>query len=219
VSKKYNPLKDEIFLPIPLKIAQRKDLKNLSKIVYGYLLKCFGTDGVVNPSIKAIAGALGVTDRTIRKSLKELKDNNLIKSTRTGKSNNYEFIRIEDRPTVVPSDRPTVVPSDRPTVVPSDRPTVVPSLLLKEKRKEKIKKSGAAPDSFNNFHPYLDEIMRTMPDILKGQLSRPFVNKCLWDKNGDRPYIYWLFEKCADKTDPAGWVAGGMINYYAGYLK
>lgn len=89
-------------------------------------------------------------------------------------------------------------------------------LPLKEKKR---KRSGAAPDCFENYHPYLDEVMRLIPGAIRGQLSRPFVNKCLWDKNGDRPYFNWLFENCVDKRDPAGWVAEGMMGYYASYLK
>ena len=88
-----------------------------------------------------------------------------------------------------------------------------------KKKKSKEKSEGAAPDCFENYHPYLDEVMRLIPDAIRGQLSRPFVNKCLWEKNGDRPYFNWLFENCVDKRDPAGWVAEGMMGYYAGYLK
>lgn len=90
---------------------------------------------------------------------------------------------------------------------------------IKEKEKKKTKeKSGATPDSFNNFHPYLDELMASMPNELRGQLARPFVNKCLWEKQGDRPYFYWIFDNCTGKDDPAAWAAEGMINYYAAYL-
>lgn len=91
---------------------------------------------------------------------------------------------------------------------------------IKRKEKNNIKeKSGAAPDSFDNFHPYIDEIMSAIPRPAKGRLSKIFMNKCLWEKRGDRPYFYWLFDKCYGKNDPASWIAGGLINYYAEYLK
>ena len=207
--EKYNPLKDEIFLPVPLKIAQRKDLKNLSKLVYGYLLKCFGKDGLVCPTMAHIANDLKISRQMVSKCITELKTKKLIGVKKTGKASRYEFIDVN-----------TVQTSDVNTVQTSDVNTVQTSPLLKEKEKKKIKeKSGAAPDYFNDLHPYLDEIMSAIPDIAKGQLSRPFVNKCLFEKNGDRPYIYWLFDKCQSKNDPAGWIAGGLIGNYGEYFK
>jgi hypothetical protein len=92
VSDKYNPLKNEIFLPIPLKIAQRKDLKNLSKLVYGYLLKCFGKNGLACPKMAVIAKDLNVSRRMISKCITELKTKNLIKICKTGKASRYEFV-------------------------------------------------------------------------------------------------------------------------------
>lgn len=91
---------------------------------------------------------------------------------------------------------------------------------IKEKEKKKSKeKLGASPDFSKNNHPDLEEVMQKIPQPLKPKFSRIFVNKCLIEKNGDRPYFYWLFEKCPDKPSPENWLAKGMINYYAEYLR
>jgi hypothetical protein len=269
VSDKYNPLKNEIFLPIPLKIAQRKDLKNLSKLVYGYLLKCFGKNGLACPKMAVIAKDLNVSRRMISKCITELKTKNLIKIYKTGKANQYEFI---DGNTVFPSDVNTVFPSDVNTVFPSPiikrknkrknkrlgatpdsfsnsqlpgnpdirkelmtinqkHPTKQKGLttinqrlttinpLIKKEKKEKKEKLGATPDSFNFWHPYIDEIMAAMPKQAKGKISRAFINEHLKKKGGDRPYFYWVFENATDKPDPVKWITMGIRGYYAAYLK
>jgi hypothetical protein len=91
---------------------------------------------------------------------------------------------------------------------------------IKEKEKKKIKeKSVATPDSFNIWHPYIDEIMEAIPDNAKGKISRAFINEHLKKKNGDRPYFYWLFNHADDKQDPVKWLANGIRGYYKAYLK
>jgi hypothetical protein len=237
VSDKYNPLKNEIFLPIPLKIAQRKDLKNLSKLIYGYLLKCFGKNGLACPKMAVIAKDLNVSRRMISKCITELKTKNLIKIYKTGKANQYEFI---DGNTVFTSDGNTVFTSDGNTVFTSDGNTVFPSPIIKRKNKRKNKRSGATPDSFSNsqlpgdpdircegssnhdpqiWHPYIDEIMAAMPEQAKGKISRAFINEHLKKKGGDRPYFYWVFENAIDKPDPVKWITMGIRGYYGAYLK
>lgn len=117
----YNPLANQMFYPVPAQIALRKDIKNISKLVYGYLVKCFGADGLVCPKMATIARDLEITVRTVGKCIKELKGTGLIKSKRTGKASTYEFIPVEDRNTVGRSDRNTVGRS--------------PSIILKDKEK------------------------------------------------------------------------------------
>ena len=91
---------------------------------------------------------------------------------------------------------------------------------IKEKEKKKIKeKSGATPDSFNFWHPYIDEIMAAMPKEAKGKIPRAFVNEHLKKKGGDRPYFYWVFENAMDKPDPVKWITKGIRGYYGAYLK
>lgn len=90
---KYNPLKEEILLPIPIKIAQRKDIKNLSKLVYGYLLKCFGKDGKINPSMSLISKDLNISRQHISKAISELKEKSLISVIKTGRASYYRFIK------------------------------------------------------------------------------------------------------------------------------
>ena len=91
---------------------------------------------------------------------------------------------------------------------------------IKEKEKNKTKeKSGATPDSFNFWHPYIDEIMAAMPEQAKGKISRAFINEHLKKKGGDRPYFYWVFENAIDKPDPVKWITMGIRGYYGAYLK
>ena len=82
--------------------------------------------------------------------------------------------------------------------------------------KEKL---GATPDSFNFWHPYIDEIMAAIPKEAKGKIPRAFVNEHLKKKGGDRPYFYWVFDHAADKPDPVKWITMGIRGYYAAYLK
>ena len=223
MSDKYNPLKNEIFLPIPLKIAQRKDLKNLSKLVYGYLLKCFGKNGLACPKMAEIAKDLNVSRQIVSKCITELKTKNLIKICKTGKASRYEFIDVN-------------------TALTSDVNTALTSPIIKRKNKRKNKKSGATPDSFSNsqlpiryegssnhdpqnkenhqfWHPYIDEIMAAIPKEAKGKIPRAFVNEHLKKKGGDRPYFYWVFDHAADKPDPVKWITMGIRGYYGAYLK
>jgi len=91
---------------------------------------------------------------------------------------------------------------------------------IKEKEKNKTKeKSGATPDSFNFWHPYIDEIMAAMPKQAKGKISRAFINEHLKKKGGDRPYFYWVFDHATDKPDPVKWITMGIRGYYGAYLK
>jgi predicted transcriptional regulator len=224
VSDKYNPLKNEIFLPIPLKIAQRKDLKNLSKLVYGYLLKCFGKNDLACPKMAEIAKDLNVSRQIVSKCITELKTKDLIKICKTGKASRYEFIDVNtvltsDVNTVLTSDVNTALTSDVNTALTSDVNTALTSPIIKRKNKRKNKKSGATPDSFNFWHPYIDEIMAAMPEQAKGKISRAFINEHLKKKGGDRPYFYWVFDHAADKPDPVKWITMGIRGYYAAYLK
>jgi hypothetical protein len=91
--------------------------------------------------------------------------------------------------------------------------------LIKKEKKEKKEKLGATPDSFNFWHPYIDEIMAAIPKEAKGKIPRAFVNEHLKKKGGDRPYFYWVFDHAADKPDPVKWITMGIRGYYAAYLK
>jgi hypothetical protein len=91
--------------------------------------------------------------------------------------------------------------------------------LIKKEKKEKKEKLGATPDSFNFWHPYIDEIMAAIPKEAKGKIPRAFVNEHLKKKGGDRPYFYWVFDHAADKPDPVKWITMGIRGYYGAYLK
>lgn len=213
----YNPLKEFEFIPIPLVIDRRNDLKSISKRVYGYYLKCYGKDGDIFPTAAAIANGLGKSRKTINEGIKELKEKNLIYTKKKGIRNRVFFNKLNEDgypASVTPSVTDSVTPGVTDSVTPG---VTIPIIKDKEKKKTK-EKSGATPDSFNNFHPYIDEIMAAIPKVAKGRLSKIFINKCLWEKEGDRPYFYWLFDKCCGKNDPARWIAGGLINYYSEYL-
>jgi hypothetical protein len=220
VNPRYDPGKDffpvDIFKTIKsIQAIDRKILPHAEKNLLVSILIHLGENGNIWPNNEQIGKRIGESKDYAKNIIMRLKNKGYLQITGRGKKRKISVIeqKIFGNSQLPKSE----IGNSQLPVGNSQLPTE--PLPIKRKEKKIIKeKSGAAPDSFNNFHPYLDEIMLTMPDILKGQLSRPFINKCLWDKQGDRPYFNWLFEKCADKDDPAAWVAKGMTAYYAAYL-
>lgn len=202
-----------------IKSIQKTDRKVLPHAEKNLLISIaihLGENGHIWPTNEQMGERIGESKDYVKNLLMRLKNKEYIAIEGRGKTRKIKI--IEDN---IFGNSQLPNHANGNSQLPTGNSQLPKSVLpIKRKEKKKIKeKSGAAPDSFNNFHPYLDEMMRSMPDKLKGQLARPFVNKCLWGKNGDRPYFNWLFENCVDKDDPAGWTAKGMINYYAAYLK
>lgn len=78
---------------IPLEIANRKDIKNTSKLIYGYLF--YQYENKINYStIAQIAIDLNFSKQTIIKCLKNLEEDNLIEVIRDELKNNYEFKKV-----------------------------------------------------------------------------------------------------------------------------
>lgn len=92
----YNPIKDDIVVSIPLFIAKRKDISNLAKIVYGYLLENFASNQPFNPTVDQISTDLNYSRNRISQCLKQLREAELIKTIRTGRANLYFFIKDRD---------------------------------------------------------------------------------------------------------------------------
>lgn len=83
---------NEIPLLIPLKIAQRKDIRNLTKLIYGYLLRNQYHNENICILMADIAKDLKRSRQQISQSITELKNKHLIKITKTGRANHYELL-------------------------------------------------------------------------------------------------------------------------------
>jgi hypothetical protein len=172
-----------------------------------------GENGYVWPTNLQLGERIGENKDYIKNLLMRLKNKGYLKITGTRKDRRISLV---DEIILGNSQLPkTKVGNSQLPVGNSQLPP-----LIKEKKKKKIKeKSGAAPDFMNKNHEYLEEMMQSIPAVANGQLSRLFVNQCLKEKNGDRPYFRWLFENCVNKKNPAGWLVKGMQGYYAEYLR
>ena len=161
--KPYNPLEHFTFIPIPLVIERRNDLKSISKRVYGYYLKCFGKDGIVNPSASTVASALGKSRKTIKQGIAELKSKKLIHTKKKGRVNHVFFNKLDNngfplhgtpgvpclKQDFTPEHDPNMAPmgSQVPGThgVPGSGTHGVPG-ILKDNLKDNLKESEAAPD-------------------------------------------------------------------------
>lgn len=83
-----------MFLQIPLNLANDHELKNISKIVYGYIFSYRKTFESF-PTVKQIANDLNRSEKTISRSITELRKNGYIKTYRTGSSNIVDFLPID----------------------------------------------------------------------------------------------------------------------------
>lgn len=84
-----------MFLIIPIDVAANTDIKNISKLVYGYL---FGHNQMFQsfPTAKQIADDLKKSIKTISISLSELKNYDLINVVKSGRENQYQFTKQEN---------------------------------------------------------------------------------------------------------------------------
>ena len=198
-----------------IKSIQKIDRKTLPHAEKNLLISIaihLGDNGHIWPTNEQMGERIGENKDYIKNLLMRLKKKGFISIKGRGKSRD---IKLTEANIFGNSQLPNHANGN--SQLPVGNSQLPPYIKEKEKKKTK-EKSGATPDYFNNFHPYLDELMASMPNELRGQLARPFVNKCLWEKQGDRPYFYWIFDNCTAKDDPAAWAAEGMINYYAAYL-
>lgn len=82
--EKFNPFKVFVGLFIPNALARYKKISANAKLLYGRLAQFAGKDGRCFPSQALMAEEIGVTERAVRKLLKELKENGFIAVTKPG---------------------------------------------------------------------------------------------------------------------------------------
>jgi hypothetical protein len=82
---------------VPNWLARRIDISSGAKLCYGRLAQFSGRGGKCHPSERTLANELGVSERTCRRFLAELKDRQLIRVHRIGlgRANRYEFLEHE----------------------------------------------------------------------------------------------------------------------------
>lgn len=94
IGKPFNPYKMFVGSFIPQWLECRPEISAGAKLIYARMYRYSGKNGVCNPRQEVLAKSVGVSDRQIRTYLKELEDNNLIASKRSGlgRSNVYVFL-------------------------------------------------------------------------------------------------------------------------------
>jgi hypothetical protein len=94
---KFNPFQKFIGFMVPNWLARREEISSGAKLCYGRLAQFSGRDGNCHPSERTLAHELGVSERTCRRFLAELKNQRFIAVHRVGlgRSNRYEFLEHE----------------------------------------------------------------------------------------------------------------------------
>lgn len=187
-----------------IQATDKNELNHTLKDLLISILIRFGENGYIWADNTQIGAWIGEDSEYVKNLLSKLKKKN--------------YLNLEGRKSqrkIYPGAKLVRDPLSRNLDVRDPLSRTVDTPIKKKNIKEK---SGAAPDSFLIFHPYLDEIIEAIPKPIRPQISRVFVNKCLHEKNGDRPYFYFLIDKCMGKSDPAAWLVAGMRGYYAQYL-
>ena len=103
-NKVINPYRKWTGCQIPNWLLKRREISKGAKLCYSRLIQYAGQDGKAFPKQKVLAEELGIkSDRTVRKYLKELETQNLLKIKQRGKmqSNRYFFLDHE----WIPSER------------------------------------------------------------------------------------------------------------------
>lgn len=142
--KYINPFKLFTGSFIPEWLEVRPDISVGAKLIYARLCRYAGKDGFAYPGIDAIAEAVGMNDRSVKRYTKELRDNNLIEVEQRGlgRSNVYRFLNpFDDK--LCPTGRDKIVPSEVSDVVPKEDKIVPPegiksSLPYKENHSKRI---------------------------------------------------------------------------------
>ena len=94
IGERFNPYQMFHGCYVPEWIAQRRELSQGSKLLYGRLIRFAGKNGKCNPRSDILSNELGVSRRQVVDYLKELKEHHLIEAERKGRgrSNNYFFL-------------------------------------------------------------------------------------------------------------------------------
>lgn len=95
---------------LPNWLLQRQDISSNAKLVYARLAQFANQDGVAWPSQDTLAQECGISVRSIKSAIKELRDINLIESIQRGlrRSNQYRFLQhiwMECCPTLKGNER------------------------------------------------------------------------------------------------------------------
>jgi hypothetical protein len=128
----FNPFNKFCGLFVPNWLARRGDVSHGAKLCYGRLMQFHGRGLQCNPRESVLARELGISERTCRRFLAELRSLGLIRILHRGlrRSNVYEFVEhpwMTDFRTDIPdrSERPDLSNPDRTTVsAPSVRDSV-----------------------------------------------------------------------------------------------
>jgi hypothetical protein len=105
------------FWAIPKSIAKRKDLSFKAKLIAGILWTRKNSDFQAFPSRKYMAGALGISTKTVDRGIKELKEKAGLKVKREGlRRNNRYFFPDWDSPELSLSEKTTLSTQESSTL-------------------------------------------------------------------------------------------------------
>lgn len=120
--KPYNPLDEEKFYPIPIRIMQNKKISAGAKLIAGYLLWCYGKDGLINPKISTLSDVIGYSRSQVQRFIKELIKYKIISKKKEKYSDSYKFLRPQEGSSVnclKNQERSSVTPAERSSVTPA----------------------------------------------------------------------------------------------------
>lgn len=134
------------FWAIPKEIMEQKDISIQAKFLFGVLWTRMNGENIAWPSQQYLAEQLNCGKRSVQRYLEELKRHNLIESKQIGLhcTNRYK-LKLNGKIGVSRSDRAVAI---------QDTPTVA-TLIVREQKKENIRKSG---DSLRFIPPSLKEL-------------------------------------------------------------
>lgn len=120
--KPYNPLDEEKFYPIPIRIMRNKKISAGAKLIAGYLLWCYGKDGVINPKISTLSELIGYSRSQIQRFIRELIKYKIISKKKEKYSDSYKFLRPQEGSSVnclKNQERSSVTPPERSSMTPA----------------------------------------------------------------------------------------------------
>ena len=127
IGQQYNPFKLFVGALIPNALMRSKELTSSAKLCFGRLVQYAGVDGIAYPSHKTLAEEIGLSERSIERPLKELRDKGFIEVVQpTGQERfqhktirykflwNYIFAECGVRPAAYSGVRPAAYSGVRP---------------------------------------------------------------------------------------------------------
>lgn len=189
-----DPLLSQGFTPIPNIILRSPKISMQNKALYALLLSYAWFDAHCFPGQERVAKDLGVTDRTVRTLLKELKEHGLIDWTQRGlnKSNIYYILPITGQERKTNSVQKHTHTSDyeyegyEDEVKAHGRVEVAPRVSTFQ---EYCTKNEVSPTSIYAIRYYLQEYYRCLGK------HHPMLNKEAWEN------ITHAFDYCSGEYD------------------